>query len=91
MVHHLLNLIEHLIAVIFVVKHRIWVTTAFADQATHNKALRKPRRENSNVSNLLVFDFEGTDPQSDSSINMLLNEEMFKTDSARLYSYITPM
>ena len=27
---------------------------------------------------LLVFDFEGTDPQSDSSINMLLNEEMFK-------------
>ncbi len=27
---------------------------------------------------LLVFDFDGTDPQSDSSINMLLNEEMFK-------------
>jgi N-methylhydantoinase B len=27
---------------------------------------------------LLVFDFEGTDPQSDSSINMFLNEEMFK-------------
>ncbi len=27
---------------------------------------------------LLVFDFDGTDPQSASSINMLLNEEMFK-------------
>ncbi len=27
---------------------------------------------------LLVFDFEGTDPQSNSSINMFLNEEMFK-------------
>ncbi|MBT5038330.1 MAG: hydantoinase B/oxoprolinase family protein, partial [Rhodospirillaceae bacterium] len=27
---------------------------------------------------LLIFDFEGTDPQSDSSINFLLNEEMFK-------------
>ena len=27
---------------------------------------------------VLVFDFEGTDPQSESSINFLLNEEMFK-------------
>tara|TARA_Y100001970_G_scaffold294368_1_gene451826 strand:- start:7315 stop:9237 length:1923 start_codon:yes stop_codon:yes gene_type:complete len=26
----------------------------------------------------LIFDFEGTDPQSSSSINFLLNEEMFK-------------
>ena len=27
---------------------------------------------------VLVFDFEGTDPQSESSINFFLNEEMFK-------------
>ena len=27
---------------------------------------------------LVIFDFEGTDPQSISSVNFLLNEEMFK-------------